>query len=219
MAIRKRPAASPRKSTGCHWRFCRSTALWRTPPWNGCARTWSKVPEARHSSESRWHPIALDHRVHADRIRNSEHGPDGESAGRARTMPAAQPLAGFLVEDQERIARIRDLLKTPAAPCWVCFEPLLGQVIPDAVPVGDGYFDSVAGGDCTIEGVVGRSPSMDPHGSRSTGWSRAERSAPGRARRIRTLCACSATNALRPTSPSSSGNGGGEARSSSGSRR
>jgi len=52
-----------------------------------------------------------------------------------------------------------------------------------------------------------RSPSTDRHGSRSTGWSPAARSAPGRALRILIGCACSATNALRPVSPSSSGNG------------
>jgi protein gp37 len=59
---------------------------------------------------------------------------------------------GVSVEDHARIARVRDLLETPAAVRWVCFEPLIDLVRPDAVPVGDGYFDAVAGGHYIIDG-------------------------------------------------------------------
>jgi protein gp37 len=44
------------------------------------------------------------------------------------------------------MARIPHLLRTPAHLRWVCFEPLLGPVEPDAVPVGDAYFDALNGG-------------------------------------------------------------------------
>ena len=67
---------------------------------------------------------------------------------------------GVSVEDQDRIARVSDLLKTPAATRWVCFEPLLDRVMPEAVPVGDGYFDSLAGGHYTIDGR-GRAVAID----------------------------------------------------------
>jgi hypothetical protein len=59
---------------------------------------------------------------------------------------------GVSVEDQSRIGRIGDLLKMPAAIRWVCFEPLLDRVMPDAVPAGDGYFDCLAGGHYAIDG-------------------------------------------------------------------
>jgi protein gp37 len=59
---------------------------------------------------------------------------------------------GVSVEDQSRIGRIGDLLKMPAAIRWVCFEPLLDRMMPDAVPAGDGYFDCLAGGHYAIDG-------------------------------------------------------------------
>ena len=59
---------------------------------------------------------------------------------------------GASVEDQDRIDRVRDLVDTPAAIRWVCFEPLLGRVLPDAVPVGEGYFDAIGGGHYSIDG-------------------------------------------------------------------
>jgi protein gp37 len=58
---------------------------------------------------------------------------------------------GVSVEDQDRIARISDLLQTPAALRWVCFEPLLDQVRPEAVLVGTRYFDALTGGHYTID--------------------------------------------------------------------
>jgi protein gp37 len=53
---------------------------------------------------------------------------------------------GVSVEDAAGMARISHLLATPATRRWVCLEPLLGPVRPDAVPVGDAYFDALRGG-------------------------------------------------------------------------
>src|SRR5260370_5980472 len=52
---------------------------------------------------------------------------------------------GVSIEDQDRIARVGDLLQTPAAIRWVCFEPLLDRVRPEAVPVGDRHFGAFWG--------------------------------------------------------------------------
>lgn len=59
---------------------------------------------------------------------------------------------GISVEDHDRMGRIRDLLQMPAAMRWVCFEPLLGPVRPEALPVGDGYFDALSGGHYAVDG-------------------------------------------------------------------
>jgi protein gp37 len=59
---------------------------------------------------------------------------------------------GVSVEDEASMARIRHLLATPAALRWVCFEPLLGPVGPNAVPVGDAYFDALRGGHYRLDG-------------------------------------------------------------------
>ena len=59
---------------------------------------------------------------------------------------------GVSVEDQERIGRIGDLLQMPASQRWACFEPLLGPVRPDAVPVGEGYVDALLGGCYRLDG-------------------------------------------------------------------
>lgn len=53
---------------------------------------------------------------------------------------------GVSVEDQERIGRIGDLLRMPAVLRWACFEPLLGPVRPEAVPVEEDYVDALGGG-------------------------------------------------------------------------
>jgi protein gp37 len=50
------------------------------------------------------------------------------------------------------MARILDLLQTPAAIRWVCFEPLLDRVAPEAVPVGDRFFDALTGSHYTVDG-------------------------------------------------------------------
>ncbi len=52
---------------------------------------------------------------------------------------------GVSVEDHDRLGRIGHLAQTPAALRWACFEPLLGPVRPDAVPVGEAYFDALGG--------------------------------------------------------------------------
>ena len=69
---------------------------------------------------------------------------------------------GVSVEDQERIGRISDLLQMPASQRWACFEPLLGPVRPDAVPVGEGYVDSFFGGRYLLDGRGRRVPIPGP---------------------------------------------------------
>jgi protein gp37 len=59
---------------------------------------------------------------------------------------------GVSVEDEARMVRIRHLVEMPAALRWVCFEPLLGPVRPEAVPVGDGWFDALSGGHYRLDG-------------------------------------------------------------------
>ena len=69
---------------------------------------------------------------------------------------------GVSVEDQEQIGRIGDLLQTPASQRWACFEPLLGPVRPDAVPVGEGYVDALFGGYYRLDGRGRRVPISGP---------------------------------------------------------
>jgi len=76
---------------------------------------------------------------------------------------------GVSVEDQDRIGRVRDLLDTPAALRWVCFDPLLGRVWPDLVSVRDGYFDAVAGGHFIIDDR-GRAVAVDGPAWRALDW-------------------------------------------------
>ena len=66
--------------------------------------------------------------------------------------PLSNLWPGVSVEDQSRIERIGDLLEMPAARRWVCFEPLLDRVMPEAVPTGEGYFDALAGRHYAIDG-------------------------------------------------------------------
>jgi protein gp37 len=76
---------------------------------------------------------------------------------------------GVSVEDHNRIARVLDLLETPAAIRWVCFEPLLDRVKPDAVPFAEGYFDALAGGHYVINGR-GRAVPVDGPAWRPLDW-------------------------------------------------
>ena len=69
---------------------------------------------------------------------------------------------GVSVEDQERIGRIGDLLQMPASQRWACFEPLLGPVRLDAVPVGEGYVDALFGGFYRLDGRGRRVPISGP---------------------------------------------------------
>jgi protein gp37 len=76
---------------------------------------------------------------------------------------------GVSVEDQDRIVRVRDLLQTTAAMRWVCFEPLLDRVSPEAVPVGDRYFDAFAGSHYSVDGR-GRIYSVEGPAWRPLDW-------------------------------------------------
>jgi protein gp37 len=76
--------------------------------------------------------------------------------------PMANLWLGVSVEDQDRMARVGELLRTPAAIRWVCFEPLLDRVRPEAVPVGDGYFDAMRGSHYTIDGRGRAVPAEGP---------------------------------------------------------
>lgn len=76
--------------------------------------------------------------------------------------PLPNVWLGVSVEDQDRMARISDLLQTPAAIRWVCFEPLLDRVRPEAVPVGDRYFDALRGSYYTIDGRGRTVPTEGP---------------------------------------------------------
>jgi protein gp37 len=80
----------------------------------------------------------------------------GESAiGTARLDPWPLPnlWLGVSVENQDHSGRIGELLQTPAARRWVCFEPLLGPVRPDLVAVDDnGYVDAFSGERFDLDG-------------------------------------------------------------------
>jgi protein gp37 len=66
--------------------------------------------------------------------------------GALEPWPLPNLWLGVAVEDQDRAARIGELLQTPAVMRWACFEPLLGPLRPDLVPVGDGgYVDALRG--------------------------------------------------------------------------
>jgi protein gp37 len=68
---------------------------------------------------------------------------------------------GVAVEDQARAGRIGELLQIPAALRWACFEPLLGAVRTDRVPLADGaYVDALSGCCFDIDGR-GLVPAID----------------------------------------------------------
>ena len=94
--------------------------------------------------------------------------PSGTAGGAVQpssvTIPA-WPLPnlglGVAVEDQRNAGRIGELLQIPSALRWVCFEPLLGAVRIDRVPLGDGRYADALGGSCLdIEGLD-RRPAPD----------------------------------------------------------
>ncbi len=86
-----------------------------------------------------------------------------------RRWPLPNLWLGVSVEDQNRMDRVRDLLDTPASIRWVCFEPLLDRVRPDAVPIADGYFDAIGGGHYRIDGR-GRKVMVDGPARRPLDW-------------------------------------------------
>ncbi|MGH7029009.1 MAG: DUF5131 family protein [Stellaceae bacterium] len=69
---------------------------------------------------------------------------------------------GVSVEDQERIGRIGDLMQMPAVLRWACFEPLLGPVSPDAVPVDEHYVDAFGGGRSRLDNLGRMAPIAEP---------------------------------------------------------
>lgn len=71
---------------------------------------------------------------------------DEPGASELDSWPLHNLWLGVSVEDRDRVGRIGELLQTPAVRRWACFEPLLGPVRPDLVPVGDdGYVDGLCG--------------------------------------------------------------------------
>jgi protein gp37 len=83
--------------------------------------------------------------------------PAGAQSGKSspaglHPWPLPNLWPGVSVEDQGWIDRIGHLLQTPAALRWACFEPLLGPVGPDAVPVGEGYVDALIGDRYLLDG-------------------------------------------------------------------
>ncbi len=104
-----------------------------------------------------------------------ESRPAGESrlAGESRSVGEPHPAGldpwplpnlwpGVSVEDHERIGRIGELLQTPAVLRWACFEPLLGAVRPDAVPVDEGYVDALGGGRSRLDSLGLMAPLAEP---------------------------------------------------------
>jgi hypothetical protein len=91
--------------------------------WNGCTANFHEHQKKRSGANDQ-HPAALERRVFAGQVRNFEHDTGSNPAGRARTVAAPEPLARRVGRRSSRIERIGDLLKTPAAARWVCFEPL-----------------------------------------------------------------------------------------------
>ncbi|MGA8761084.1 MAG: DUF5131 family protein [Stellaceae bacterium] len=78
--------------------------------------------------------------------------PDAAVLGPEPTAVTIEPwplpnlYLGVSVEDETRAGRLGELLQTPAALRWACFEPLLGEVRLDHIPLGDGgYLDALSG--------------------------------------------------------------------------
>jgi protein gp37 len=76
----------------------------------------------------------------------------GEGPIGLQRWPLPNLWPGVSVEDEARMGRIRHLVETPAVLRWVCFEPLLGPVLPEAVPIGDACFDALSGGYYRLDG-------------------------------------------------------------------
>jgi protein gp37 len=84
-----------------------------------------------------------------------EAAPGSGEAGAAALGPWPLPnlWLGVSVENQDRAGRIGELLQTLATLRWVCFEPLLGPVRPDLVPLGaDDYVDALGGSRFGLDG-------------------------------------------------------------------
>jgi protein gp37 len=103
-----------------------------------------------------------------------KYGPPGSTPTELQPVglepwPLPNLWPGVSVEDQDRMDRVTDLLETPAAIRWVCFEPLLDRVMPEAVPAGEGYFDALVGQHYAIDGR-GRAIPIDGPAWRPLDW-------------------------------------------------
>jgi protein gp37 len=88
-------------------------------------------------------------------------GAQPSSAG-LRAWPLPNLGLGVAVEDQHRAGRIGELLKIPAALRWACFEPLLGAVRTDLIPLADGACVDALSGCCFDIDGGGRVPALNP---------------------------------------------------------
>lgn len=89
------------------------------------------------------------------------------SGGALDIWPLPNLWLGVAVENQDYSGRIAQLLRTPAALRWVCFEPLLGPVRPDLIATGeDSYLDALAGARFYLDGrgrrAITGEPALDP---------------------------------------------------------
>jgi protein gp37 len=84
------------------------------------------------------------------RVVRHEAAPGGARSADTALDPWPLPnlWLGVAVEDQDRAARVGELMQTPAALRWVCFEPLLGPVRTDMVPLGNDCYADALGGIC-----------------------------------------------------------------------
>jgi len=109
----------------------------------GSLRARGSASSAGHVSERR------DWTAGLAPVARPEAAPGSGEAGAAALDPWPLPnlWLGVSVESQNWAGRIGELLQTPATLRWVCFEPLLGPVRPDLVPLGaDDYVDALGGG-------------------------------------------------------------------------
>jgi protein gp37 len=109
-------------------------------------------------------PMARRNRVAGGERAVPSGTPGGAVQQSSATIPA-WPLPnlglGVAVEDQRHASRIGELLQTPSALRWACFEPLLGPVQTDRVPLGDGTYADALGGNCLDIERLGRRPALD----------------------------------------------------------
>jgi protein gp37 len=124
-----------------------------------------------------------------------------------RSAPAGDPIGleawplpnlfpGVSVEDEARLGRVADLAQMPAAMRWACFEPLLGPVRIDSVPVDGGYFDALLGLHCArgagsrVLPIAGRFwPALDWVAAGGEVGRGARAASPDWVRRLRDRCA------------------------------
>jgi protein gp37 len=87
-------------------------------------------------------------------VRREAGSTDGEQgASGLNPWPLSNLWLGVAAEDQDHAGRVGELLRTPAALRWACFEPLLGPVRPDLVPLGDdNYVDAFDGSCFSLDG-------------------------------------------------------------------